>query len=65
MNIFFQSHSKGNTGSDFSLREIIMYLSSKGHNIFLCLPPNTDKEYIISLSLPKKKYYLFKTYNLA
>lgn len=60
MNIFLQSHSTGNTGSDFSMREIIIYLSSKGHNIFLCIPPNTDKEYIISLSLPKKNIIYLK-----
>ena len=60
MNILIQSHSSGNTGSDFSLRELVNYLRSDGNNVFLCLPVSCDKEFVKSLNISNKNIIYLK-----
>ena len=60
MNILIQSHSSGDTGSDFSLREIVHYLSSNGNNVYLCLPVTCDKEFVKTLAIPNKNIIYLK-----
>ena len=60
MNILFQSHSNGFTGSDLSLREIIFYCKENDYNVFLCIPYNVDKTYVESLGLKNNNILFMK-----
>jgi glycosyltransferase involved in cell wall biosynthesis len=60
MNILIQSHSSGDTGSDFSLRELVHYLSSNGNNVYLCLPVSCDKEFVKSLAISNENIIYLK-----
>tara|TARA_B100001564_G_C20505807_1_gene608292 strand:+ start:299 stop:925 length:627 start_codon:yes stop_codon:yes gene_type:complete len=60
MNILFQSHSNGFTGSDLSLREIIFYCKANDYNVFLCIPYNVDKTYVESLGLKNNNILFMK-----
>ena len=60
MNILIQSHSSGNTGSDFSLRELVHYLSSNGNNVYLCLPVSCDKGFVKSLAISNENIIYLK-----